>query len=98
MPLDRGAHRYADTGERYCKGKCPDCLALNENVKYSRAFQVIAYVDRAWLTADFEDPDEQAGWEELWNQIETVLSNKRYGMPDVRIEFESWTEEPVVEK
>ena len=85
-----------DNGERYYKAGCPDCLEANGNVKYSRALQVIVCVDRAWLTGDFEYDDEAEGWKELESQLKEEV--RRFRLADVDVEWDGWTEEPVVEK
>ena len=94
MPLDCGAHRMQDNGERYYKAKCPDCEALNENVNYSRALIVIVYVDRVWLTTSFEY-DEEGGWKELESQLREQLT--KVNIPDVRVVYDGWQDDPVVE-
>ena len=95
MPINCGAHRYGDTGEYFYKSRCPDCQKLNENTKYSRAFQLAIYVDRAWLTNDFE-LDEKGGWDELHSQLVTHL--KRFETADIKVDYDGWMEDPVEEK
>lgn len=99
MPLDCGAHRMRDNGERYYKATCTACQEMNENVKYSRAFQFVVYVDRAWLTADFEY-DEESGWGELRAQLIERLTVPLWHGANIRIgwDAEIWAEEPVEEK
>ena len=95
MPLNCGAHRYGDTGEYFCKVDCPDCAALNDNVKYSREIGLVVYVDAEWLTNDYES-EEGDGWRGLEHQLQVKLN--RIGMPRVKLVLGSWNEEPVVEK
>ena len=68
----------------------------NENVKYSRAFTVVVYVDKAWLTNEFEDFDEEAGWKELEYQIKTETLKTQFADP-IRLVYDGWTEEPMEE-
>lgn len=85
-PIYCKKHRHSDLDS------CEYCDKERENTKYSRAFQLVVYVDRIWLTNGFEF-DEASGWEVLQEDLEAKI--KRHRPSGTKVEFDGWTEEPV---
>ena len=79
---------YCNKHKRSDMDSCEECDKETANPVYYRGLRVSVFVNRAWLTNDFEDQDEGAGWKELEQQISRSLSY--LGIKEVAVDFEEW--------